>query len=99
VGMGVDDNLRRDRRSVVERLETISTASSLSSVGASVAGGEAGGEMCAVGGAILDLRGDRVPLAGERGDVNAGQQAISHPAALMAMAQVIGAISLHQAAP
>jgi len=86
VGMGVDDNLRRDRRSVVEMLETISTASSLSSVGASVAGGEAGGEMCTVGGAILE-------------DVNAGRQAISHPAALMAMAQVIGAISLHQAAP
>ena len=86
MGMGVDDNLRRDRRSVVEMLETISTASSLSSVGASVAGGEAGGEMCTVGGAILE-------------DVNTGRQAISHPAALMPMAQAIGAISLHQAAP
>ena len=99
MGMGVDANLRRDRRSVVERLATISTASSLSSVGASVAGGEAGGEMCTVWGAILDLLGDRVLLAGDRGDVNAGQQAISHPVALMAMAQAIGAISLHQAAP
>ena len=99
MGMGVDDNLSRDRRSVVERLETISTASSLSSVGASVAGGEAGGEMCTVGVAILDLRGDRVLLAGDRGDVNLGRQAISRPAALMTMAQAIGAISLHQAAP
>ena len=86
MGMSVDDNLRIDRRSVVERLETISTASSLSSVGASVAGGEAGGEMCTVWGAIIE-------------DENAGRQAISHPVALMAMAQAIGAISLHQAAP
>ena len=74
MGMSVDDNLRIDRRSVVERLETISTASSLSSVGASVAGGEAGGEMCTVWGAIF-------------GDMNLGRRAISHPVALMAMAQ------------